>query len=299
MRLRNLEFFIRETVSSIRRHGLMTVAAVSTVAVSLCVVGALLMTLVNLNAWANEVVGRVELAAFLDRSLTQAAMEDLVAKVETVDNVKEVRFVSREDALKRLKERLQGQLDLSDIEANNPLEDSVEITVTDPERLPETAERLKQLKGVTEVLYGRRIAQRILHIRRLVQLSGLAAAGFMGLAALMIVHNTIRLTIFARRREIRIMALVGATDGFIRVPFVLEGMFHGFLGSAVTCVVLLAGYRALVRTMAASLPFVPMVADSAFLSWFVASILGAGLLFGVSGSLISLRKFLGSGTAAL
>lgn len=270
----------------------MTLAAVGTVAACLAALAGTLLTLMNLRAWANEAVSQVELSAFLDRSLDQKDMERVVEQVRTLPNVKTVRFVSREEALRRLQQRFRGRLDLSDLEADNPLEDSLEVATRSQDQLDATAGAIRAIPGVHEVLYGREVAERLLHLRRVVRMFGIGVALLTALLALFIIHNTIRLTVLARQREIRIMQLVGATDGFIRAPFLLEGMLYGLAGGILAAAAVLALYSYLLKLAALWLPFVTLVSDASLLTFFGCGLVGAGALFGWTGSLFSIRKCL-------
>ena len=290
--LRNLEFFLRETSLNIRRNALMSLAAVSTVVVSLCILGSFLLVIVNVDAMATDVSRKVEVTMFFNEQVSEKKAERSRKKILSIDGVKEVEYVSRETALQRLKERLEGQINFSDIEKNNPLPDSLEVSVTDPDIIGDVVTKLKRVEGFDEPEYGKKYAQKILRFGRAVKTIGVVTTALLSLSILLIINNTIRLTIFARRREVRIMQLVGATNWFIKVPFLMEGVLHGIAGSAVASLLLVVAYSYGVKNLTNTLPFIPVVPREALTSHFIVVLNLMGLLFGYTGSLISIRKFL-------
>lgn len=290
--LRNLEFFLRETFINIRRNGLMSLAAISTVVVSLCILGSFLLAVANLDSIATDIARKVEITLFFKTRTTKSEAKDARQKVLELPGVKEVKYVSRKEALERLEERLEGEIDFSDIEKSNPLPDSLEVRVTDPDLVGNVVTQLQKLEGFDKPEYGEKYARRILHFNRAVKTVGVATAGLLLLSILLIINNTIRLTIYSRRREIRIMQLVGATNWFIKVPFLMEGVFHGITGSIVASLILVSGYSYATRHIMSTLPFVPVLPIGSLLRQFLAVVNLMGLLFGYAGSLWSIRKFL-------
>jgi len=270
----------------------MSLAAVSTVVVSLCILGGFLLVIINLDSMATEISRKVEVTMFFKEKVSPQEAEPFRQQILKIPGVKDVRFISRETALRRLKERLEGQIDFSDIEKNNPLPDSLEISITDPDLIGDVVTRLKTLPGFDEPEYGKKYAQKILTFSRVVKTAGVVATALLSLGVLLIINNTIRLTIFARRKEIRIMQLVGATNWFIKMPFLMEGVLHGIAGSAVASLVLVTAYSYGVKNLTATLPFIPVVPKEAVTVQFLIVLNLMGLLFGYVGSLISMRKFL-------
>ncbi|MCS6860758.1 MAG: permease-like cell division protein FtsX [Abditibacteriales bacterium] len=288
----HLEFFLRETFINIRRNGMMSVAAVSTVLIGLCLLGAMYLATVNLNLWAGQLAQQVEIYVPLQDGLSAQDLQAARQRIEQLPGVESVQFVSRHQEWQELQQQLGRQMDLADFESN-PLSDSFDVRVASPEQVPATAALIKQIHGVDKehVDFGGPLMNKVLALRRVVWLVGGAAVILLGLATLLIVGNTIRLTVLARQREIRLMQLLGATDAFICVPFVLEGVFHGVVGAALAGAVLTASYQALVRWLSASLPFLPL-AHAEGLKGLWVLLLFAGVAFGLAGSVISLRRFL-------
>jgi cell division transport system permease protein len=277
----NLEFFMRETFINVRRNGLMSLATVSAVFIGLCILGALSLATVNLNRWSEQLVRQVEIMVPLHDGLTAEQSRAVRLRIEKLPGVRRVQFVSRQQALQRM-----GLNAESLGFASSPLFDSFDVSVTAPERVTATAAVIQQIRGVDakNVDYGERFAEEIFALRRTVWLVGGTAVILLALAMLLIVSNTIRLTVFARRREIRLMQLIGATNEFICAPFVLEGAFHGVVGAVAACAALKVVYNTLAGWMP---PFFPL----ADVRWLSAVLFTAGIAFGFAGSAISLRRY--------
>lgn len=164
--------------------------------------------------------------------------------------------------------------------------------MTDPGAVEVVALAASRIEGVGEVKYGRETVERLLGVTRAVRVAGLGLVGLLVMATVFTISNTIRLAVFSRRHEVSIMKLVGATDWFIRRPFLLEGVLLGGLGAGLAMIITAAGYRRLVMSVYANLPFVPIVMPDDILSGLTLSLIGLGCGLGALGSLISLRRFL-------
>lgn len=293
MRASSWEYAVREALNSIRRNGLMSVASVSTVAISLLVLAVFLLVAVNLEHAAMVVESQLEIKAYVDEKASSQAIGDLQRKISSLAGVAGVEYVSKVEALDRLRAQLKDRADLLEgVEEINPLRDSFEVQVVRPEYLRRIAEQVTALPGIANVVYGEELAGKIIRLTRALRLAGLGLAVMLAVATVFIISNTIRLTVFARRREIGIMKLVGATDSFIRWPFILEGMFLGLVGSLVSTSVVWRGYAWLVVRVRDTLPFIPVVPGRPVLPGLTLMMLALGAFIGALGSAISLRRFL-------
>ncbi|MGI6605034.1 MAG: ABC transporter permease [Firmicutes bacterium] len=293
MKLSTWEFYISEAVRSLVRNRLMTVASVSTVALSLLILGVFLLGAVNLNHIAGTLEQQVEVSAYIDEELEEEAVAEIVAMVKALPGVREATFVSKEEALERLKEQFGERQDLlAGLEENNPLRDALEIRTISPEDVTPVVAELKEIPGVAKVSFKEEIIQRLFALTRAIRIAGLAIVLLLVAATVFLISNTIRLTVFARRREIGIMKLVGATDWFIRWPFLLEGIAMGFLGSLPAIALVVRFYVWLTTNVYAALPFVPLLSPTEVLRQLNLLLLGLGLLVGGLGSAISVRRFL-------
>jgi len=287
-----LTYFMGEAATSFRRNGLMSIAAVSTLLVTLLAVGAGFLAGMNLTHLAQTLDAQVEVVAYLTDGLPAVDGRQLRQTIAALPDVATVRFVSRADALKRLQARLGATAAFADLAETNPLQDLLEIRIVDPSRVEGVVASIARLRGVAEVSYGGQVVERLTALTRGVRLIAGAIVAVLGAVAIIIVVNTIRLTVIARRTEIEIMELVGATRWFIRWPFVIEGVLEGTLAAAAAVGALASVYTLAAHRLAESLPFLPTVpAPQVFLP-LAAVVMTMGMALGTVGSLLAVRRFL-------
>lgn len=282
---------VRDALDGVRRNALMAAAATSTIVVALAVAGGGLLVSANLIHLAALLEGQVEVVGFLRDGLSAAQQQDALARIAAVPGVRSATIVDRAAALGRL-QRTFGASSLADLLPANPLPDSIEVRVTEAARTRAVAAAIQQTPGIEEVVFGAPVVDRLVAATRAVRLGGGVAAAFLAAAALLIIVNTIRLTIAARRQEIEIMTLVGATRGFVRWPFLIEGALQGAAAALLTSVLICAGYWFLTARASMSLPFLPMLPGSEILPAVLAVVWGLGIAVGVCGSEIGLRRYL-------
>ena len=293
MRISTWEFYIREALLSLRRNGLMSLASVSTVALTFLILGLFVLLVFNLDHVAGTLESQVEVAAYLDPDLEDGAHLEIAKLIKEIPGVKESVFVSQDEALDRLRVQFGDRQDLLDsVEDMNPLRHSFEVKAKRPEDVKVIAAEIARLEGVADVKYRQELVERLFNLTRSIRIAGLAVVVLLILATIFLISNTIRLTVFARRKEIGIMKLVGATDWFIRWPFILEGIMLGFLGTLVSIQILNRFYYWFADSVYSSLPFVPVVSPADTLRQLTLFLFGLGLLVGAFGSLVSLRRFL-------
>ncbi|HEY3247869.1 MAG TPA: permease-like cell division protein FtsX [bacterium] len=286
-----LAYFGAEAVSGVRRNGLMSVAAITTVMVVLLSVGASILIGVNLANIAGALEADVQIVAFLRDGQSPDAVALLQRRVREISGVAAVRFVSRAEALNRLRQSFGDDGALANLDAN-PLPDSLEIRVLDPQQLGAVAGAVRGLPGVDDVTYGAQVVDRLLALTRGVRILMVSAGILLGAVAVVVVVNTIRLTVIARRQEIEIMGLVGATRWFIRWPFLIEGMLHGVAAAGASAVLLSGGYALTVARLGASLPFLPLLPVQHVVGVLIAALVLVGVGVGGAGSAIAVRRFL-------
>lgn len=295
MRLRTWAYLVREAVTGLWRYRLLGLASLSTVAICLTVLASVVLLAVNLQHLASFVEAQVEVVAFLRRDFDRAQRGQLLASVRAIPGVADARFVTREEALARLKRQLGDRADmlegLEDPSAN-PLRDSVEIHLTTPAAAAAVVRALRGMPEVAEVTHDQDVVDRLLSLTRLLRLMGLVLVVLLAVVTVFVIANTVRLTIFARRREIAIMKLVGATDAFIRWPFFLEGLLVGVGGALVAALVAALGYHYVVGMVTRALPFLPVVEPQPLLANLTKLLVVTGALIGSLGSALSLRRFL-------
>ena len=293
MKIRTMEYFIREAFVSLRRNGLMSFASVSTVALSLLILGMFLVMVLNLSHMASALESQVEISVYLEDGLNDLEIRETGTRITKIPGVSQVLFVSKDEALERFKQRLGDQQGmLSALGDSNPLPDAFEVKVDKPEQVKPAAQAIAKLKGVENAKFGQEVVEQVFNLARMIRVLGVILIVFLALAALFIISNTIRITVFARRKEIGIMKYVGATDWFIRWPFLIEGMILGFGGALVAVLLLSQTYGALVSQIYQSLAFLPVIPQYPFITHISLFLLVVGAVIGALGSTISLKKFM-------
>ena len=293
MKISTAEYFITESLNSIRRNGLMSLASLMTVALSLLILGVFIILVMNLNHMASVLESQVQVTVYLQDTLKEVEVREVGTRITKLPGVTRVNFIAKEEAMNRFKQRLGEQQGLlAELGEANPLPNSFEVKLDRPERVKPVALAIAQLKGVEAARYGQEVVEQLFSLTRMVRIFGMVLILFLGLAALFIIVNTIRLTVFARRREIGIMKYVGATDWFIRWPFIIEGVLLGFLGACIAVLPLTQFYSMLTGQVYESLAFLPLLPKYPFMGYVNIFLLCAGIGIGALGSVISVKKFL-------
>jgi len=293
MKIRTMEYFIKEALYSLKRNGLMSFASVTTVALSLLILGMFLVMVLNLNNMASALESQVQISVYLQDGLSDVEMREVGTRITKLPGVVQVNFISKEDAMKRFKERLGEQQSLLNaLGEANPLPNAFEVKVDRTDRVKTVAQAMMQFKGVENAKYGQEVIEQLFALTKMVRIFGLVIIVFLALAALFIISNTIRITVFARRKEIGIMKYVGATDWFIRWPFLLEGMMLGFGGALLAVLFLNETYGVLIHQVYESLAFLPLIPQYPFITNISVVLLVTGTVIGALGSTISLRRFM-------
>ena len=293
MKLQTIQYYFREVIISMIRNRWMSFASIGTVAVSLFILGVFLILVTNMTKMASSLESRVQISAYLHEALTDEGRDEVETMIKDMRSVSKVEYVTKEQALKILQDRLGEQKKILDaLGDSNPLPNSFTVTVKNPADVQKTATAIADLYGVEEVKYGQDVAENLFDLTHLIRVFGFFLMLLLTCATIFIISNTIRLTVFARRKEIAIMKYVGATDWFIRWPFILEGIGLGFIGGGVSAIILRSFYSAMVTKVAGTLAFFPMVEQYPFINYVTIGIILAGIFIGILGSTISLKKFM-------
>jgi len=303
MRFSTLARHVREGGKSVVRNGWLSFASISSIAVSLFILGVFMLLSLNVNKLADQLDSQVMIRVYLKLGLDEAKIEEVGREIRRIPELKTVTFVSKAEGLERLrqmsgeegKEALKGYT-----EENNPLPDSFEIEVFNPQTVAVAAQKIEAInerdpdQPIMSVRYGAGTVEKLFKVTNALRNIGLIIVAGLAVMAMFLISTTIRTSIFSRRREIEIMKLVGATNAFIRWPFFVEGILIGLIGSGITTLVLLFGYSWLIGTTQKDIGlYLIELASLEEVGWIVAvSILGLGIILGVWGSVISIRKFL-------
>lgn len=234
--------YSKRAIKDILDHRFLSVTTIITIAVSVLIAGAVALFLMNANDIMNTWKKGIRVMVYLKPDIPEIKIGELERRIQGMDGVRDVQFISKKEALQRLKNQMKRQPSLLENLEENPLPDAFEIRLKESfqkrNRIEALAERLSSLVQVDDVEYGQIWLGRFMSIINLFRLTGYAMGGLFFLAAVFIVANTIRLVLYSRREEVEIMRLVGATDGFIKAPFYIEGLVQGALGGMIGLAVL-------------------------------------------------------------
>ena len=269
----------------------MQATAIGTVAVTIILLGSFLYVRAAFVHLGNDVFSQIEISTYLDTSATPAQENDIRAALARDPRILSVTFVPKREGLAQLRARMKGQIDTS-LLTENPLPDKFRVRVRDAQEVPAVAKSIQKLPHVQNVEYGQQVVQRLLQLASLARRVGIAVIVLFVLVAGIIISNTIRLTVFARRREISIMQLVGATNMYIRMPFICEGLLAGLAGAAVAVGALALARASLVPKIELALPWLQANAVSVDLSSLVLQLFAVGALVGVVASWIAVGRYL-------
>jgi len=271
----------------------MSFASIGTVAVSLFVLGIVFILVMNMTKMASALESQVQISVYLSDEVSDDSRKELEKKLQSMNRISKVEYINKTQALKILQDRLGEQKKILDaLGDTNPLPNSFLVTVKSADDVKKTAEQISKLAGVEEVKFGQDVAANLFDLTHLIRLFGLILMLLLTFATIFIISNTIRLTVFARQKEIAIMKYVGATDWFIRIPFILEGTCLGLVGGGISAIALRSFYSAAVTKIYSTLAFLPMIEQYPFINYLTVGIIFSGIAIGILGSTISLKKFL-------
>jgi cell division transport system permease protein len=303
MKISTIIRHLREGLKNVVRNGWMTFASTSAIAISLFVLGIFLLLAINVNNIANQVESQVEIKVYLEVNTAEAQINSLQNEIGSIPEVAKVTFVSKAEGLEFLKEKLgeDGKELLEGFEnENNPLPDAFTVEVNEPKNVAVVAKQIEDLnlgknpEPIFKVYYGQGTVETLFKVTNYVRNIGLVLVIGLAFTAMFLIANTIKITIIARRKEISIMKLVGATNNFIRWPFFIEGAILGIIGSLIPIVFLLVGYYQLVLKFKLEMGLLLIqLAPVGEIGMKVGGLLLAiGVVIGIWGSTISIRKYL-------
>lgn len=289
----SLNYFFRETVKSLFRNRFMAIASVLTVTLSMFILGIFLSAVLNINHMASYLENQVEMTVYLKDGLKTQQVMTVGSRLKSLSGLKEIAFTDKDQAMEEFRNRMGEQAGLLDSINGNPLPASYQTSFNSPDELKMAVNIVRNYSEVEAVQYGQDVIEQLYRIAKVIRISGIILILFLAAAELFIISNTIRLTVFARRREIQIMKYVGATNGFIRWPFLFEGMIIGLIGSTIASILLCLGYNLILEEMnEAGLVFFSLIPFWPFMPYVSLFILASGIIIGALGSAISLRKYM-------
>lgn len=285
------KFFLGEVARNFTRNAGMQATAIGTVAVTIALLGVFLYVRSSVAHLGSTVMSQIEVSAYMTPQAT-AAQEDAVRTALAEDpRVLSSAFVPKAEGLREMRSRLKGEIDTSLLD-ENPLPDMFRIRARRAQDVPAIAKMVRKLPAVQEADYQQQIVQRLLQLAAVARRVGIALIAVFVLVAGIIISNTIRLTVFARRREISIMQLVGATNTYIRMPFICEGMLAGVIGALLALGVLAIGRASLMPKLVAALPWLQINAVPIDGTAFALQLVAVGGAVGIVASWFAVGRYL-------
>jgi len=289
----NFFYYLREGFRGVGMHGFMSFAAVCIIVACLVIMGTFGMLLVNVSAMLEHYEQECEILVYIDETYPTAEAHSVGSVINRVDNVREAIFVTREEALENFKNQYSDTTEFDGLQPDT-FRDRFQVFLDDLSLLEQTETQLRAIEGVADVNSNPELAQGFSTLRNILSWVSMIVVGILLIVSLFIISNTIKLALMSRKEEIGIMRMVGATNSFIRWPFVVEGLILGLLG-AIFSYFIQWGLYELVRGRIAELDVLQMFTLLPFTD--MAAIIGAGcltagVLIGVLGGLMSIRRFL-------
>jgi cell division transport system permease protein len=291
MNLRTIRFFLRETLLNIKRNSHSGIVMLAQTIVSLLILGICLIFIFNANHLVTNFFNNLEINVFLADTTDEVSLAQLQRQIKVLDGVGDMKYISKEDAYQWMKKNSPYNLD--ELVKRNPFPASLRIKVQSTKSIDSIAKEIGTMAGVEEVNYAAESLGKILPIFYFIQVSCFFLSIILAGMTLFSITNTVKLAIHSRRQEIRIMRLVGATDRFIRWPFVLEGMFYGFAGAFAAFLLASGAYALVMKYINMSNPVISLFVSTGQVMLNLGVLLGViGILVGMVGSFISVDRHL-------
>ena len=293
MKINNIGYLLKEGVRGIFLHGFMSFAAVCVTVACLIIVGSFSILAYNLDVMVNELNQTSEILVYIDSDLSDAEARSIGTKINALSNVLQATFISREEALESFVKDHNGDSALNGVQASD-LRHRYEVTLEDNTLMDQTDAQLQQIPGVAKTNAAYELAQGFTTIQQVLHIVSIAMIAVLLVISLLIISNTVKLAMYDRRDEIFIMKMVGATNGFIRLPFIVEGFTLGMIGAVLAFGLEWVAYDALVQKISQvdALKLFTFVPFENLLVPMLIVFGAAGLFVGVVGSWTSIRKFM-------
>lgn len=293
MKLTNLGYLIKEGIRGIFLHGFMSFAAVLVTVACLLIVGSFSILVYNVNIMVEDLNKTNEVLAYVDSALTDAEARSIGTRINQIENVYNAEFKSREKALEEFIADHQNDPSFGGIVAND-LRHRYVIVLENNELMADTVAQLEHIPGIVKVNAEYELAEGFMTLQNLLHIASVAVIGVLLVVGLLIISNTVKLAMYDRKDEIAIMKMVGATNGFIRLPFVVEGFVLGMVGAITAFFIEWGMYNMLLERLVAAdtLKLFSFVPFETLLQPMIATFLAAGLFVGIVGSWTSIRKFM-------
>ena len=292
--MRRFGYYWKEGFRNIFKHGFMSLAAVLIMIACLILTGTVTLIAYNIDLSITDLQQSTEIVVWIDDSLSTREARALGSQFNRIDNIATIEFVDRDEALEDYRLQLGEDANILDEfdSDNNPLRNSFVFTMKDPAQAEQTIEQIEAVEGTDVVRADEAVISRLIQIQHVFNIVALAMVVGLAVISIFIISNTVKLAMFARREEISIQKIVGATNWFIRWPFVIEGMVLGLLAGGLAFLAEWGLYTELYNIVSGVIPYFQLLPFES-VRWLVLGVYcGAGVLFGIGGSVTSIRKFM-------
>ncbi len=286
-------YILGETLKGLYRNRWMCITSTGVVMVTLLMLGLFMLVNLNVRHITETVKEQVEMVVYIDEEADRATIEELGRQIQGHRDVAGVEYISSEEHMGRLQQQLGGMLEGYDSTLDNPLLASFEVRTEDPEAVVSLADEFEAYPGVAAVFYGQGYVENLFEVTRVIQVIGLALMVGLAITAVFLISHTIKLTVMMRKREITIMKYVGATNWFIRWPFLLEGLLMGLVGAILPLGFLNYMYGSSIEWVAANeLMFINLLPLQTVMGELAVYLIPLGTGLGILGSMLSMGRFL-------
>ena len=294
MKIRGIRYFFSEAFKNIFSNGWMTIASIFTVIASLLVFGVFSVLTVNISGIVGDMEDSYQILVYIDDKVNYDGVKTIGEEIKETDNVTDATLITKDERFNNFRDGMgpKGST-LNRFEDDNPLRDMYMVTLDDLSMSEDTIKVLERIDGIDEIQRNEDAINKLVTIANYIQTFSLWIMVALAIVSVFIISNTIKLTVYTRRKEINIMKFVGATDWFIRWPFIIEGIFIGLIGAGVSIGLVIGGYSLLIGIVnTLNIGFITMKPLSEIVTLIVCSSLGLGAVLGGIGSFISVRKHL-------
>lgn len=293
MRYNSAVYFLKEGFTNVKRNKAMTLASITSVAAALLILGMFLIMIFNINAMVNKVESQLQLKAYVNDNLNGDKLNKLGEKIKGIDGVQSVVFESKQQAFENFKKQLGDKSYLIDgLQKDNPMPQSYIVSVKDAKMMKQVSEEISKINGVYKVNYGQDVVDKLISFINIIRIVGIAVILILFIISIVIISNTIKLGVFSRRKEINIMKYIGATDWFIRWPFLIEGIILGLIGALLSVFLLSLLYGYAIDIIRSKLIIFELLPLKDIIKQTAVYFAVMGAVIGAVGSGISIKKFL-------
>lgn len=289
MRASSIGYLLKEGFKNVWKNCMMSIASIGVLLLCLLLTGASALLSINIGKTLSTIESKNVVKVFLDLNIDEEKAKEIGNSISSLENVQSCEFYSKDQAVESFRERLGAAFE--NLKNDNPLPDAYNVTLKDISKYSETSEQIKNITGVDEISNKTDLFEKLTKFDRFISMFGFIFVIILALVSLFIISNTIRLTMYSRRFEISIMKSVGATDWFVRIPFMVEGMIIGVISACIASVILKFSYDFIVDIVRKNISFFHVPFDNVSLPLFLSFLL-AGISFGLIAGLISISKYL-------